>query len=407
MDGPPLAFRPGRLPFLLLAAAPLSAGIWGGLRRIGWDLPGAFADWVSWHGPLMVTGFLGTLISLERAAGFESQPAEGGRIRMGAVRVRRTEGQDVPRARRPVPRRSEAGCRASAWAGRAAAYAIPLLSGLAAALAMAGSPAGADLACFAAAGLVLLFAFLLLRHPDLPTLAMGLGAACWLGGNLAWRAGTHLSLAVPAWEGFLLLTIAGERLELSRFLAPPRWAIAAFAGTCLLFLGGAAGAAADPDAAVRTTGAAMLLLSAWLGRFDMARRTVRQPGLPRFIAANLLAGYAWLAVGGAWRLLAGHSEYGYAYDAALHAFFAGFVLSMVFAHAPVIFPAVLGTAVPFRRLFYAHAALLHASLALRVAGDALESGDLRSWGAMGNAAAVALFLIATAASAILARRKRG
>jgi hypothetical protein len=29
----------------------------------------------------------------------------------------------------------------------------------------------------------------------------------------------------------------------------------------------------------------------------------------------------------------------------------GFVFSMIFGHAPVIFSAVLGVAIPFRRLF--------------------------------------------------------
>jgi uncharacterized membrane protein len=40
-------------------------------------------------------------------------------------------------------------------------------------------------------------------------------------------------------------------------------------------------------------------------------------------------------------------------------------MSMVFAHAPVIVPAVLRVALPFRRGFYAYLVLLHASLALR------------------------------------------
>ena len=53
----------------------------------------------------------------------------------------------------------------------------------------------------------------------------------------------------------------------------------------------------------------------------------------RYVAVCLLAGYFWLAVGGALVALQ------VAYDAALHAIFVGFVFSMVFGHAPVILPA--------------------------------------------------------------------
>jgi hypothetical protein len=55
-----------RYPILLVALVTLLAAIWAGLLRIGWVLPGA-VDLAASHGPLMVSGFLGTLIGLERA----------------------------------------------------------------------------------------------------------------------------------------------------------------------------------------------------------------------------------------------------------------------------------------------------------------------------------------------------
>ena len=98
---------------------------------------------------------------------------------------------------------------------------------------------------------------------------------------------------------------------------------------------------------------------------------MRGHGLTRFIAVCLLSGYAWLALGSAVILAAGGLTPGTAsYDAALHAIALGFVFSMVFGHAPIIFPAVLRVAVPYHPLFYGPLALLHASLALRLAGDA-------------------------------------
>ena len=73
----------------------------------------------------------------------------------------------------------------------------------------------------------------------------------------------------------------------------------------------------------------------------------------------------------------------------------GIVISMIFAHAPIILPAVSGVHIPFRRRFYLHLILLHASLALRLAGDLAGQAAWRAGGGLLNAAAVALFLANT------------
>src|SRR5665213_2011666 len=56
-----------RFPLLALGLAALAAGVWAGLLRFGWSLPDGRANLIELHGPLMVFGFLGTVISLERA----------------------------------------------------------------------------------------------------------------------------------------------------------------------------------------------------------------------------------------------------------------------------------------------------------------------------------------------------
>jgi hypothetical protein len=63
--------RLGRVPLLALGILSLLAGIWGGLLRLPVNLPLLVnhANWITYHGPLMVGGFLGTLIGLERAVG--------------------------------------------------------------------------------------------------------------------------------------------------------------------------------------------------------------------------------------------------------------------------------------------------------------------------------------------------
>ncbi|MFD2352397.1 hypothetical protein ACFSTC_28630 [Nonomuraea ferruginea] len=62
--GPRLAA--GRLPLLGGAAVALVAGLFGGVALLVAWLP-APAAFTEQHGPLMALGFLGTLISLERA----------------------------------------------------------------------------------------------------------------------------------------------------------------------------------------------------------------------------------------------------------------------------------------------------------------------------------------------------
>jgi hypothetical protein len=95
-----------------------------------------------------------------------------------------------------------------------------------------------------------------------------------------------------------------------------------------------------------------------------------------------------------------------AYDTALHALLLGFVFAMVFGHAPIIFPAVLRVTAPHHPGFYAPL-LLHASLLLRLAGDAGGSFKLRRWGALLSAFALVAFIANTATAVLHGRRGGG
>jgi hypothetical protein len=349
-----------RAPLLALGAVALAFGIAAGLARMGAMRPLA-PHHLGAHGPLMVGAFLGTVIALERAVAL----------------------------------------------GRLWGYAGPLLSGLAGPWLIARAdprPAAAALT-LAAALLVTVFAALLRRHPNLPLMVMTAGAACWLGGNLTWLATGWPWAAVPWWAAFLALTIAGERLELSRILAPGRRALALFWGTVAVLLGGLAALPWLADAGVRTVGFSLAALAFWLLRYDLARRTFRFAGLHRFAALCLVTGYLWLALAGALAAVGGADMGSLLYDAATHAFFVGFVFAMIFAHAPIIAPMLLGAYPGFHPVYYLHWGLLQASLSLRLAGDLGEWHTLRVWGSWGNAAALALFLVVTVAAALVARRR--
>lgn len=192
-----------------------------------------------------------------------------------------------------------------------------------------------------------------------------------------------------------MLTIAGERLELSRMTRISRTNHALFLSTLgVLGLGLILTIAPSMvDIAVRIVGLGFLTIAIWLLRFDIARRTVRRSGLTRFIALNLLVGYVWLALSGIMTMAFGRVTTGPAYDALLHTLFLGFVFALIFGHAPVIFPAVLGVRMTYSPLFYGHFALLHTSLVLRVLGDLTPFTPMRRWGAMLNALAMLLLRI--------------
>ncbi|HET7618355.1 MAG TPA: hypothetical protein VFK20_07590 [Vicinamibacterales bacterium] len=347
-----------RAPMLALGIASLVWGMWLGLLRVGWRLPLPWPDQLIAHGPLMVCGFLGTLITLERAVGLGAR-----------------------------------------WG-----YAAPIASAAGALLLLVDAPIDPPRLLFtaSAAVLVIIFAAALRRQPSLFTAVMGVGAAAWLAGNAYWASGASIIRVVPWWIAFLVLTIAGERLELNRLLRPTTAVRIWFVSAAGIIAAGAIVSRMSLMPGTRLLGAGIVLMAAWLARHDIARRTVHQRGLTRFMAVCLLAGYAWLALGGGIAIVTGAATSGVVYDAVLHAIFLGFVISMIFAHAPVIFPAVLGVPMRYRASFYAHLGLLHASVAIRLAGDFVEPlARWRSWGAMLNVAALLLFLAATIRSVFL------
>jgi hypothetical protein len=359
----PGARRPAwaRLPLLVLGFVALFAGLGAGLARLGWTMPDVATAAAAWHGPLMICGFFGVVISIERAVAI----------------------------------------------GRLWAYAAPLLAGLGTAATLHGL-GGVAAGLFLLASTVLLAGSLhvLSRQRELFMAVIALAAGCWSVGAALWAAGWAVHELVGWWLSFLVLTIAGERLELSRFMPPSRTGqrlfVAVVAALVLALLGWR-----QPWGAP-LYGAGLLALAAWLLRWDIARRTVRQRGLTRFIAVCLLSGYFWLAVAGGVMLAFGWaSRFGpgsAAYDAALHALLLGFVFAMVFGHAPVIFPAVLRVAVPYHPVFYAPLVLLHASLALRLAGDAAGQFGWTRWGALLSAVALLAFIANTALAVLRGRR---
>jgi hypothetical protein len=95
-------------------------------------------------------------------------------------------------------------------------------------------------------------------------------------------------------------------------------------------------------------------------------------------------------------LLVGN-RFTFIYDAALHSFFIGFVFSMIFSHAPIIFPALIKLPLKiYRPVLYVWFALLQFSLLLRVIADIIENVSLRKASGMVNGITILLFFITLA-----------
>ena len=338
-----------RLPFLIPAGLALLLGVDAGLRLLGAPALPLSQRLPVVHGPLLVLGFVGTLVALERA-----------------VALRRPAG-----------------------------YAAPALLGAGGLLLVAPAPlrVGQSLLVAGAAALAAVYVALWRRQRDEAVLVQALGAVLATGGALLWLGSVPVPRLLPWLAAFVVLTIAGERLELARLQILSSGGAAALVLTSAAIAVSAVASLLWPTVGFPVLGACLLVLVGWLALHDVARRTVRGTGLPRFIAVCLLAGYAWLAVAGGTWLLAGPVLDGPAYDAAVHGVFLGFTLSMIMAHAPVILPAVLKVRLPYRPAMYAPALLLQASLLLRaLVGDAWGLDGGRTAGGIGNAAAVLLFL---------------
>ena len=303
----------------------------------------------------MVLGFLGTLIALERA-----------------VALRSTLG-----------------------------YAAPALLGLGGLALAAGLPRtiGQVLLLDGTVALVAVLVALWRRRRDDPVTVEVLGASLAVLAALLWVR-VDAAVVVPLLAGFVVLTIAAERVELARIHLPAS-AERVLVAVAALVASAAMAAVLFPDAGSRAFGLSLLVLVVWLAPRDVARRTVRGTGQPRFCAAAMLAGYAWLAVAGVAWAASGVTTTPAAHDVVVHTIFLGFVMSMVLAHAPVILPAVLRRPVPYRPLLWVPLVVLHAALLVRVAGDLAGRPVLVAVGGYGTAAALLLLPLAAVLTATL------
>jgi hypothetical protein len=331
------------MPLVIIS---LLLAVWTGWIRIGWNFP--VTKSVGQHGELMIGSFLTTVILLERAVTFKNKLV----------------------------------------------LLLPFINGLSGVLFAIGYPVIAQYFLLTASiGFCIMVLHFMNRYKEFYYYLFFAGAFCLAMGNWLLIKNEFYPQAVPWWMGYLLLTIVAERLELSKFLKVTAFQqnllnaalVVAFAGLLIPFhLYGNLVFAAG-----------LIFTALWLFKFDMAIKSVRRAGQHRYSGVVLLAGYAWLIVT-AFFLYAGNANAFY-YDATLHAFFIGFVISMIFSHAPIILPAVLKLPVkPYRPVLYVWFVLMQASLIVRIISDVAMAPVVRKWSGMVNGITILAFFITIA-----------
>lgn len=351
-----------RLAFVFIVAAMLVTGLTGGLLRAGVAVPLPIDSFwpgqaVLGHAFLMICAFMGTVIGIERAVAVKARPA----------------------------------------------FAAPVCSALAGVLMLSGRPVAAGwLMVLASMAFLAVNVTVVSRQRAAHTALLLTGAVAWLTGNLLHALAAPAAAVVPWWFSFLVLTIAAERLEMTRLMRRRRGVAAALYSCLGLMLVGATASGFLPSWGSALYGLSLVGLATWLVVFDIARRTVGAHGLSRYMAVCLLLGYGWLAIAGmAWTVTPAVPA---ARDIALHALGLGFIFSMMLGHAPVILPALTRVKLLFGRFFYLPLSLLHLSLAFRLLCGPFHPA-LRSAGAAGNAAAIAVFAATMLGSAVAWRVK--
>ncbi|BDZ39369.1 hypothetical protein [Microbacterium suwonense] len=348
---------PLRMLWMLPAGLALLAGLDAGMVLLGLPAPVTTERLPEVHGMLLAIGFVGTLISLERATAYA----------------------------RPI------------------GFVTPALLGIGGVLLIV-TPVPLTVAkivlAAGAASFVLLYIPLWQRQYDAALLTQLLAAGLALCGAVIWIGQDEMTRIIPWLIGFLVLTIAAERVELARITMGPQagirllihaWAVAGALAVGLVF----------PDAGAVLLGVALLSLTGWLIVHDVARRTIRATGVTRYMAACILAGYVWLAVA-ALVLLLGYPSTQPAYDAVIHAVFLGYTFSMIMAHATTILPAVLHIPLPYRPAFWVPIALLQVALVVRVwIGDAFQLPAAWQIGGVLGVVALLLFVLTAVTSAVL------
>lgn len=383
---PPFPWR--RMILLMGAALALLAGLDAALVRLGALAPVNSTDLGAIHGILMVYGFLGTAICLERAVALNSRwaylsPATSALAGIAAIVISQSRAVANFIATLPLP-----------------AYLSRTLPGY-----QSQRMLPAVLWTISMITLIMIYRHVWRKRQASYAVLIQLVASCvGLCGILLWMRGVEVALIMPWWLFFLVLTIIGERLELARlaFSETTEKRILVWIGALVISL---ALTLIVPLVAYPLLGISLAALAIDMGYHDVALKTIKIPGIPRLSAVAMLAGYGWTMLPAALWITTPPTFSGYGYDAIVHALTVGFAVSMVIAHAPVIIPSVIRREVPYHLAMWVPLALFHLSLLIRFLSGAREAALPWRFGGTLGVCAFLLFVVTTASVTIANTRR--
>lgn len=165
-----------------------------------------------------------------------------------------------------------------------------------------------------------------------------------------------------AFINFLVLYILAERLQLAKIVGANERSFRHFVANEIVIVVLVAYSIFDTNLALRFLGVVNFLLAVWFLQNDLARKTIKSREPARYSALAMLVGYFWLGIGNLLLLISPSELWG----EGVHSITLGFVFSMVFAHAPIIFPSVGRFNFNFSKILYIPLVCLHISVATRL-----------------------------------------
>lgn len=342
--GKQLPLPKARIALLIIAALSMLVSVCGAIVRSNLQgswlaLPSPLPDM---HGALMVFGFLGGAIGLERAvawrAGSSAHPVWGFAVPLFAVFGTMSVGLTTAIGRAPLG-------RASLIPGTLWTIALLILCAV--------------------------YVGVWTRQQSHAVIIQFLGAAVGAAGAALWACGLDADILSTWWLMFLVLTIIGERLELAHaaFVGPlvrPALITATVATVLCLPVSLVWPLVGYPLLALCF--AALLVL---MFAYDTARKTWRAGGVTGFMGISMLSAYAWgLVACCIWLFVpyGGLGADGLWWDLAVHALALGFIMAMVVAHVCVIVPSIIRRAMPFHPVLWTPLCVFQLGLLLRALG---------------------------------------
>ncbi|MGB9853011.1 MAG: hypothetical protein ACPLPX_09150 [Candidatus Kapaibacteriota bacterium] len=161
---------------------------------------------------------------------------------------------------------------------------------------------------------------------------------------------------------FLIFYILSERFELAKIVGASKKSFRHFLANEIIVVILVVFSLFDTTLALRFAGFVTFLLTLWFVQNDLARKTVKSREPAKYSAIAMLSGYLWLAIGNLLFIISPSTFW----SEAVHSITLGFVFSMVFAHAPIIFPNVGRFKFFFSKWLYIPLIILHLSVILRV-----------------------------------------